>query len=411
MTSLTAETSFDFLDCRENTKTRNNRVFHSWDFGPTWAPTSASNLAQVGTQVGARNRSWMPSRAQELDLTSKLANLGPNLELQLRLTAPVSHQSGYLTLQLGPPTWPILDQVEGQVGAQVGPKKPTVKHPNCCFSYLNAPLHSGCTAHSRINTACNGLLAGALFKMSATFHGRKYKIIGGESAFRFQGGITRNENRTPSPIPSASQGAQSTSLGLGTPLHSQRSVLSARTLAQRAQREHEAAAKAAGTSTNRPPRPMPRPVGADGPGQLSVGQQAHRQNERNDYGFVGDIIWFIPLHETVDSIASMPDNDNGKPLEPEVQIPKINTEYLPYLIFSGLPFNGNKDKGMFDIDIGQYTQLSKVMENKQVNGSPYKNRSKIMVDNVVYLGNKFRTTTTLRCHNLIVEQVEDCFYI
>ncbi|KAJ7920185.1 hypothetical protein B0H13DRAFT_2268286 [Mycena leptocephala] len=114
-----------------------NRVFHSWDFGPTWAPTWASNLAQVGTQVGAQNRSWMSSRAQELDLTSKLANLGPNLELQLRLTAPVSHQSGYLTLQLGPPTWPILDQVEDQVGTQVGPKKPTVKHPNV-FSFATA---------------------------------------------------------------------------------------------------------------------------------------------------------------------------------------------------------------------------------------------------------------------------------
>ncbi|KAJ7836862.1 hypothetical protein B0H13DRAFT_1912845 [Mycena leptocephala] len=29
--------------------------------------------------------------------------------------------------------------------------------------------------HSPRHTACNGLLAGALFKMSATFHGRKYK--------------------------------------------------------------------------------------------------------------------------------------------------------------------------------------------------------------------------------------------
>lgn len=56
------------------------------------------------------------------------------------------------------------------------------------------------------------------------------------------------------------------------------------------QREREAAAKATSTSTNRPPRPAPHPVGAVGPGQLSVGQQAHRQNECNDYGFVGDII-------------------------------------------------------------------------------------------------------------------------
>ena len=57
--------------------------------------------------------------------------------------------------------------------------------------------------------------------------------------------------------------------------------MSARTLAQRARRECEAAAKVAGTSTNRPPRPAPRPVEADGPGQLSVGQQACRQNECN----------------------------------------------------------------------------------------------------------------------------------
>jgi hypothetical protein len=129
-------------------------------------------------------------------------------------------------------------------------------------------------------------------------------------------------------------------------------------------------------------------------------------------------------------IASTSDNDNNKPLEPEVRIPKINTEYLPYVVFSGLPFNGNKDKGTFDIDIGQYTQLSKgnlltvlpasclvidspphwssnipvpypenfvsasghvvVTENKQVNGSPYENRFKIMADNVVHLGEQQR---------------------
>jgi hypothetical protein len=115
-----------------------NRVFHSWDFGSTWAPTSASNLTQVGTQVGAQNRSWMSSRAQEFDLTSKLANLGPNLEL--RLTAPVSHQSGYVTPDsrirdkisclvvhsklsnldpLGPPTWTKL---RAKLEAKLDPK-------------------------------------------------------------------------------------------------------------------------------------------------------------------------------------------------------------------------------------------------------------------------------------------------
>jgi hypothetical protein len=51
-------------------------------FSPTWVPTSAS------------------SRAQELDLTSKLAYLVANWEFQLRLTVPVSHQSGYVTPNL-----------------------------------------------------------------------------------------------------------------------------------------------------------------------------------------------------------------------------------------------------------------------------------------------------------------------
>ncbi|KAJ7886743.1 hypothetical protein B0H13DRAFT_1889141 [Mycena leptocephala] len=189
---------------------------------------------------------------------------------------------------------------------------------------------------------------------------------------------------------------------------SQHPVLSAKT---RVQREREAAAKATGTSTNRPPRPAPHPVGAVGPGQLSVGQQACRQNECNDYGFL------IPLHKTVypevDLIASTSDNDNNKPLEPEVRIPK-----------------SIQNKGTFDIDIGQYTRLSKgdpltvlpascliidspphwpsnkpvpypgkfdsasghvvAMENKQVNGSPYENRFKIMADNVVHLGEQQR---------------------
>ncbi|KAJ7857508.1 hypothetical protein B0H13DRAFT_2574627 [Mycena leptocephala] len=183
--------------------------------------------------------------------------------------------------------------------------------------------------------------------------------ISGGYVFRFQGGIVRVT------------GCITDVVRAGTPLRSQRSVLSARTM-----------------------------------------------------------IMLIPLHETVypevDSIASMPNNDNGKPLELEVRIPKINTEYLPYVVFSSLPFNGNKDKGTFDIDIGQYTQLSKggpltvlpascliidsprwpsnkpvpyprkfvlasghvvAMENKQINGSPYKSRFKIIVDNVVYLGN------------------------
>ncbi|KAJ7824579.1 hypothetical protein B0H13DRAFT_2375414 [Mycena leptocephala] len=177
---------------------------------------------------------------------------------------------------------------------------------------------------------------------------------------------------------------------------------------------------------------------------LSVGQNNSEYDlgpglsdaDKKDYAFVGDIIWLIPLHEIVypevdaDSIASTPDND--KPLEPEVRIPKINTEHPPYIVFSGLPFNGNKEKGTFDIDIGQYTQLSKggpltvlpascsiidsprwhnkkpvpypgkfvsasghvvAMENKQVNGSPHKKRFKIMVDNVVYLGNNNEPST------------------
>ncbi|KAJ7824581.1 hypothetical protein B0H13DRAFT_2375418 [Mycena leptocephala] len=107
----------------------------------------------------------------------------------------------------------------------------------------------------------------------------------------------RNENRSPSPTASASRGAQSTSLGLGTPPDSQRPVLSARTLARRARREREAAAKAAGTSANRPPRPAPRPIGADGPGQLSVGQQARRQNERNARAVPVSLLPHLPIKD------------------------------------------------------------------------------------------------------------------
>ncbi|KAF7328554.1 hypothetical protein MVEN_02543100 [Mycena venus] len=97
------------------------------------------------------------------------------------------------------------------------------------------------------------------------------------------------------------------------------------------------------------------------------------------------------------------------------------------LFFSGLPFNGKKDKGTFDIDVEQYTQLAKGgpitafpascsiidsprwpnpgskpvpypgkfvsasgylvgVESREVMGSPYKQRFKMNVDNVVYLG-------------------------
>ncbi|KAJ7797194.1 hypothetical protein B0H13DRAFT_2168961 [Mycena leptocephala] len=95
--------------------------------------------------------------------------------------------------------------------------------------------------------------------MSATFHGCKYKIPLPDHQWR-----------------------------MGVPVSGRQS------------HEREAAAKATGTSTNRPPRPAPHPVGAVGPGQLSC----------NDYGFVSEIIRLIPLHETVypevDWIASPP---------------------------------------------------------------------------------------------------------
>ncbi|KAJ7938569.1 hypothetical protein B0H13DRAFT_1941635 [Mycena leptocephala] len=170
--------------------------------------------------------------------------------------------------------------------------------------------------------------------MSATFHGCKYKIPLPDHQWRMGVPVSGRQSvsdrlhyrKLQAGIDNVFLCSHGTRTERCPPHQALPRVLNhART---RVQREREAAAKATGTSTNRPSRPVPHPVGAVGPGQLSC----------NDYGFVGNIIRLIPLHETVypevDSIASTSDNDNNEPLEPEVQIAKINTEYLPYVVFS-----------------------------------------------------------------------------
>ncbi|KAJ7883329.1 hypothetical protein B0H13DRAFT_1890414 [Mycena leptocephala] len=69
------------------------------------------------------------------------------------------------------------------------------------------------------------------------------------------------------------------------------------------------------------------------------------------YDFVGDIQWLIPLHEHVLSDVA---GEN-----PDVRFPHIETEYPPYVVISGLPFNIQKPSATFNIDIEQYTQIAK----------------------------------------------------
>jgi hypothetical protein len=111
-----------------------------------------------------------------------------------------------------------------------------------------------------------------------------------------------------------------------------------------------------------------------------------------------------------------------------VRFPHIETEYPPYVVVSGLPFNIQKPSATFDIDIEQYTQLAKGssqmtmfpasctiidsprwskvpkpvpfpekyitasrylagVEDSEVQGSPHARRFKINLDNVIWLGN------------------------
>ncbi|KAJ7184070.1 hypothetical protein C8R46DRAFT_1026084 [Mycena filopes] len=102
-------------------------------------------------------------------------------------------------------------------------------------------------------------------------------------------------------------------------------------------------------------------------------------------------------------------------------MPKINMEYVPYAVLSGLPFNINKDDAKFDIDIEQYTQTAKggpyyslpsLLQHRRLPalgqgrqtcpfprqdvsapGSAHKRRFIIDIDNVIWLGNAPSSTT------------------
>jgi hypothetical protein len=75
----------------------------------------------------------------------------------------------------------------------------------------------------------------------------------------------------------------------------------------------------------------------------------------------------MPLHEEEDtgeggdsaSIQSSRDGEDPEPTEAKLRMPKIKTDYRAYVNFCGLPFNGNKAAGKFDIDCEQYTQIAK----------------------------------------------------
>ncbi|KAJ7719706.1 hypothetical protein B0H16DRAFT_1739194 [Mycena metata] len=74
-------------------------------------------------------------------------------------------------------------------------------------------------------------------------------------------------------------------------------------------------------------------------------------NATGEYDLVGDIQWLILLHE-----HTYGENADDAPT---VRLPKIDLEYRPYLSLSGLPFNIDKPQAKFDMDIEQYTQISK----------------------------------------------------
>ncbi|KAJ7037145.1 hypothetical protein C8F04DRAFT_1332779 [Mycena alexandri] len=146
-----------------------------------------------------------------------------------------------------------------------------------------------------------------------------------------------------------------------------------------------------------------------------VGENANKDL----YDFVGDIQWLIPLHKQVLG------EEAGE--EPTIRLPKINMEYSPYVVLSGLPFNIDKPAAKFDIDIEQYTQTAKGgpmtvfpaschivdsprwgkgtkpvpfpdkyvtasgyltgVEDVNVPGSAHNRRFNVDVDNVIWLGN------------------------
>ncbi|KAJ7895131.1 hypothetical protein B0H14DRAFT_2558716 [Mycena olivaceomarginata] len=102
-------------------------------------------------------------------------------------------------------------------------------------------------------------------------------------------------------------------------------------------------------------------------GQSAAGYSLGEDIDHADYDFVGDIQWLMPLHEEEDtreggdsaSIHSSRDGEDPEPTEAKLRMPKIKTDYRAYVNFCGLPFNGNKAAGKFDIDCEQYTQIAK----------------------------------------------------
>ncbi|KAJ7663598.1 hypothetical protein B0H14DRAFT_2658745 [Mycena olivaceomarginata] len=143
-------------------------------------------------------------------------------------------------------------------------------------------------------------------------------------------------------------------------------------------------------------------------GQSAAGYSLGEDIDHTDYDFVGDIQWLMPLHEEEDtgeggdsaSIQSSRDGEDPEPTKAKLCMPKIKTDYCAYVNFCGLPFNGNKAAGKFDINCEQYTQIAKGgpttiyiasgflvgVEKREVPGSPHTRHFIVDVDNVVYLG-------------------------
>ncbi|KAJ6626182.1 hypothetical protein B0H10DRAFT_2211374 [Mycena sp. CBHHK59/15] len=161
-------------------------------------------------------------------------------------------------------------------------------------------------------------------------------------------------------------------------------------------------------------------------GQMNQAYDLGADADKDSYDFVGNIQWLILLHEELEADTQRSDADGGELSELALRMPKINTEYRPYVTFSGVAFNTDKPMGKFDLDAEQYTLIAKggpttvfpvsswiidslrwantakpvpfpekfvtasghlvAVENLEVPGSAYKRRFKVHVDNVIYLG-------------------------
>ncbi|KAJ6632037.1 hypothetical protein B0H10DRAFT_2206447 [Mycena sp. CBHHK59/15] len=94
-------------------------------------------------------------------------------------------------------------------------------------------------------------------------------------------------------------------------------------------------------------------------GQMNQAYNLGANVDKDSYDFVGDIQWLIPLHEELEADAQSSDADGGELSEPALCMPKINTEYRPYVTFSSVAFNTNKPVGKFDLDAEQDTLIAK----------------------------------------------------